>query len=185
MARETGEGAQQHPGRATTGRRDRVEQVDRAVGRLAGAVGGPVGSTAGLLVWSYVAGRQLDTWLAEALDGTGLATSDYVALAGVAYAAEDDLLSAGDLADWVVQTSGGTAKTIQRLVERGLVRRVADPDDGRRTLLEATGPGRRTADRVATGLFSRLDADLAGLDVAERKALRDALRRLAGVLARG
>lgn len=163
----------------------RVEQIDAAVVRLAGAVEGPVGSTAGLLVWAYVAGRQLDAWLADALDGTGLATSDYVALAGVAYAADDGLLSAGDLAEWVLQTSGGTAKTIRRLVDRGLVRRVADPNDGRRTLLEATGAGHRAADRVAADLFARLDADLRDVDGDGRVELRDALRRLAGVLDRG
>ena len=153
---------------------DHPREVDAAVGRLAGD-DGP--DAAGILVWAYVAGRQLDVWLSEALADSGLSTSDYGALAGVALA-DDRPMTAGDLARWVVQTSGGTAKTLQRLVDRGLVRRVADPDDGRRTLIEPTLDGSRTAQTVATRLVGRLDRDLAGLDPIERRSMLEALRHL-------
>ncbi len=158
---------------------DHPREVDAAVGRLAGD---NEPDTAGILVWAYVAGRQLDVWLSEALADSGLSTSDYGALAGVALA-DDRLMTAGDLARWVVQTSGGTAKTLQRLVDRGLVRRVADPDDGRRTAFHLTREGHRAledADAAVaaclTELGSHLDADEAeaavrGLEVAD-KAIR-------------
>ena len=160
---------------------ERPTHIDGVATRLA-VVDGTDGTDAGILVWAYAVGRQLDAWLTDALDGTGLATSDYVALAGVTFARPGHLLSAGELSTWLVQTSGGATKTLQRLVDRGLVRRVADPDDGRRTLIEATSPGRRTAERVAVDLLARLDGDLTGLDDTRRRLVLEALRDLSSAL---
>jgi DNA-binding MarR family transcriptional regulator len=87
-------------------------------------------------------------------------------------------MTAGDLARWVVQTSGGTTKTLQRLVDRGLVRRVADTDDGRRTIVQPTAAGARRAASVAANLVERLDRDLNGLDADSRDRLLAALRDL-------
>ena len=81
---------------------DHPREVDAAVERLAGD---NEPDTAGILVWAYVAGRQLDVWLSEALADSGLSTSDYGALAGVALA-DDRLMTAGDLARWVVRGKG-------------------------------------------------------------------------------
>ena len=159
---------------------DHPREVDAAVGRLAGD-DGP--DTAGILVWAYVAGRQLDVWLSEALADSGLSTSDYGALAGVALA-DDRPMTAGDLARWVVQTSGGTAKTLQRLVDRGLVRRVADNmrslalprlPDGFKLKLEMSlydSPLhllRRNGERLA-GLLIRRTHELPGLPTEEADA---------------
>ena len=47
-------------------------------------------------------------------------------------------LSAGDLAKRTGLTSGAVTRLIDRLVERGSVRRLADADDRRRVLIEAT-----------------------------------------------
>ena len=156
---------------------DHPSDVDSAVERLTDGTDGAEPTTAGILVWAYVAGRQLDAWLADALAETGLSTSDYGALAGVAFTG-DRSMTAGDLARWVVQTSGGTTKTLQRLVNRGLVRRVADPHDGRRTIVQPTAAGSRTARSVAAGLVDRLDRDLDGLDADSRDRLLAALRDL-------
>jgi DNA-binding MarR family transcriptional regulator len=133
-------------------------EVDSAVDRLSQRADGAEPTTAGILVWAYIAGRQLDAWLADALADTGLSTSDYGALAAVAFAG-DRSMTAGDLARWVVQTSGGTTKTLQRLVDRGLVRRVADTDDGRRTIVQPTAAGARRARSVA-GLMGNQYFDL-------------------------
>ena len=156
---------------------DHPGEVDAAAGRLADRSGDAEPVTAGILVWAYVAGRQLDVWMSDALADTGLSTSDYGALAGVAFAG-DRSMTAGDLAQWVVQTSGGTAKTLQRLVNRGLVRRIADPHDGRRTLVQPTTAGTRTASSVAADLVVRLDRDLGDLDGDSRNRLLTALRDL-------
>ena len=47
-------------------------------------------------------------------------------------------LSAGDLAKRTGLTSGAVTRLIDRLVERGSVRRLADPEDRRRVLVEIT-----------------------------------------------
>lgn len=154
--------------------------VDEAVERLTSGTRDD-DTTAGILVWAYLAGRQLDVWLADALGQADLTTSEYGALAGVAFAGEHTL-TAGDLARWTVQTSGGTTKTVQRLVERGLVRRTADADDGRRTLIRPTNEGLRVAAEVVADLVARLDRDLGHLDDRQRVALLDALRGLSAGL---
>ena len=167
---------------------DQTEQlglVEQAVDRLV-PEGDPAHSarsatTAGILVWAYLAGRELEVWMADALGSTGLTTSEFGALAGVAFAGEHTL-TAGDLARWTVQTSGGTTKTIQRLVDRGLVVRVADPGDGRRTLIDATTEGRALATTVVADLVVRLDHDLSPLDTMARDDLHDGLRRLSAAL---
>ena len=155
--------------------------VDGAVERLVPTGDAPEAATAGTLVWAYLAGRQLDVWLADALGSTGLTTSEFGALAGVAFAGEHTL-TAGDLARWTVQTSGGTTKTIQRLVDRGLVRRVADPDDGRRTLIDATADGHHLAAVVVTALVARLAHALDPMAADQRTDLNDGLRGLSSAL---
>jgi DNA-binding MarR family transcriptional regulator len=159
-------------------------EVDSAVDRLSQRSDDAEPTTAGILVWAYIAGRQLDAWLADALADTGLSTSDYGALAAVAFAG-DRSMTAGDLARWVVQTSGGTTKTLQRLVDRGLVRRVSDTDDGRRTIVQPTAAGARRASSVAASLVERLDQDLDGLDAESRDRLLAALRDLSANLTGG
>ena len=162
---------------------DHAVLVDRAVDRLVPKAepSDPEATTAGILVWAYLTGRQLDVWLADALTATGLTTSEFGALAGVAFAGEHTL-TAGNLARWTVQTAGGTTKTIQRLVDRRLAHRVADPTDGRRTLVEATNEGRDLAATVVADLVVRLDRDLGPLDREHRNDLHDGLRRLSTAL---
>ncbi len=85
------------------------------------------------LVLTLLAGRQMEAWLAENLDARQLDTSGYFALSALWLTGPPHRMTAGELAQRIVQTSGGTTKTTQRLVDRRLVRRVADLDDGRRS----------------------------------------------------
>ncbi|MXW94135.1 MAG: winged helix DNA-binding protein [Acidimicrobiaceae bacterium] len=78
----------------------------------------------------------------------------------------------------IVQTSGGATKTTQRLVGRGLVRRVADPDDGRRSLLELTPEGLRLARETLDVVLDAFDTDIGALDEAEREGVAAAVHRL-------
>ena len=55
-------------------------------------------------------------------------------------------LSAGDLAKRTGLTSGAVTRLIDRLVERGSVRRLADPEDRRRVLVEITPAALRACD---------------------------------------
>jgi len=114
-------------------------------------------------VWVFRAGRQVEAWLADTLAGDGLDTSEFGALSALWMHGEPHRLSAGEIADRLIQTTGGTTKTIRRLEGRGLVSRVADPDDGQLVL-------------------DAFDLDIGELDTAERSELGVGLARLAGEL---
>jgi DNA-binding MarR family transcriptional regulator len=76
----------------------------------------------------------LSNAIAERLD----VTSNELEVLGTLFARGP--LSAGDLAKRTGLTSGAVTRLIDRLVERGSVRRLADPEDRRRVLVETT-PG--------------------------------------------
>lgn len=139
-------------------------------------------TSVGVLVWAYQTGRQLEAWLNQALEEFDLGTSDYGVLAALGFSGRTRKLSAGELSDRLVQTTGGTTKTIQRLIDRGLVGRATDPDDGRRALIELTAAGQALADRVLESLAEKVDADLSGLDDVARADLLSALRALSVAL---
>jgi DNA-binding MarR family transcriptional regulator len=72
-------------------------------------------------------------------------------------------LSAGDLAKRTGLTSGAVTRLIDRLVERGTVRRLADPNDRRKVLVEITPGAMRGCEpfygpieREGTELLARL-----------------------------
>ena len=156
----------------------RADDVDHAIDRLAARTTEARATSIGVLVWAYRTGRQLEAWLNEALEPFDLGTSDYGVLAALGFAGRRRQLAAGELSERLVQTTGGTTKTIQRLADRGLVQRAIDPDDGRRSLIELTDEGRDLSDRVLDSLAERVDADLSGLDQAGRVELLTALRAL-------
>lgn len=65
----------------------------------------------------------------------------------------------------------GAVRLADRLVERGLVRRLADADDGRAVHLRLTPAGRRALRRVRAAREAELERWLDPLDAAERAQL--------------
>lgn len=139
-------------------------------------------STIEVLVWVFRTGRQVEAWLADTLAAEGLDTSEYAALSALWMHGEPHRLSAGEIADRLVQTTGGTTKTIRRLEGRGLVRRVADATDGRRALIELTPAGHQLAQSTLELVLDTFDLDIGDLDSAERSELGGRLARLSGEL---
>jgi len=73
-----------------------------------------------------------------------LAASDEVGLSGTDYQANNVLqldgpMLSGELARRLALSSGATTRLIDRMVAAGYARRVADPSDRRRVLVEHTG----------------------------------------------
>jgi DNA-binding MarR family transcriptional regulator len=64
-----------------------------------------------------------------------------------------------------------TVRVIDRLEAEGLARRERDPGDGRGVLVWLTADGERTATRVHAARGAALEAAVAGLAPAERRAL--------------
>ena len=138
--------------------------------------------TVDVLVLTLLAGRKIEAWLSETVAVRQLDTSSFSALAALWLAGPPHRMSAGELAQRIVQTSGGATKTMQRLVDRGLVRRVADPDDGRRSLLELTPEGLTLARETLVLALDAFDSEIGDLDEAEREGVAAAVQRLVAEL---
>ena len=94
-------------------------------------------------------------------------------------------MTAGDLARRLRVEGPTVSRMSQRMESAGLVQRVADAADGRRTLISLTPQGRRLAVKVPQILDEVLEGALAGLSDAQRGQLREALELVAANLGWG
>ena len=92
--------------------------------------------------------------------------------------AEGEQLSPGQLLAQTLVTSGTMTNRIDRLEERGLVRRRPDPNDARSVRVQLTAAGRRRVDAALRDLVARENAILGNLDEPERAMLAGLLRRV-------
>jgi DNA-binding MarR family transcriptional regulator len=91
---------------------------------------------------------------------------------------EGEQLSPGQLLAQTLVTSGTMTNRIDRLEERGLVRRKPDPNDARSVRVQLTATGRRRVDAALADLVAREDSILGSLDEPERATLAALLRRV-------
>ena len=152
------------------------------LGPLAPHLGEGHRSTIGVLVAVLRTGRLIESWLSSTLAADGLDTSEFTALMALHLAGEPHRLSAGEISDALVQTTGGTTKTIRRLEDRGMVKRVADPGDGRRSLVELSDDGIETVVGALHLVLDAFDLEIGDLDEAQRVELGLGLVRLSAEL---
>jgi DNA-binding MarR family transcriptional regulator len=122
-----------------------MEEVDDDIGiRAAGALG--------RLLLRRTRAHLYDDLVAAA--GVGVDATTYPVLSGV-----DRLgpVSAADLAAEIALDRSVASRHASRLVAAGLLRRAADPHDGRATLLHLTPKGRRAIAAMRRQLVARLD----------------------------
>ena len=86
----------------------------------------------------------------------------------------------GELAEAVQVSRPAISKLVQGLARLKLVKREADPKDGRWVVVEATAKGRRLIEAGRRRRIERIAADLARLD-AEALAVVDAATRILAV----
>ncbi|MFD6392735.1 MarR family winged helix-turn-helix transcriptional regulator [Nocardia sp. NPDC055029] len=91
--------------------------------------------------------RLRDRSLAQIKDRSGIDPAGFVVLFRLVC---DGPMRSGALADAVHSDASTVSRQVAQLVERGLVVRAADPDDGRATVLQVTDYGRETAERIRT-----------------------------------
>ncbi|WP_283135083.1 MarR family winged helix-turn-helix transcriptional regulator [Rhizohabitans arisaemae] len=77
----------------------------------------------------------------------------------------------GELAKRVNLTTGSASRMIDRLVDAGCVRRIPDPGDRRRVLIEPTQEGLERVGNAYAGLISRTRDDLGGFADEELRVL--------------
>jgi len=87
-------------------------------------------------------------------------------------------LSPGQLLAQTLVTSGTMTNRLDRLEERGLVRRHPDAVDARSVRVQITAAGRKCLDSALVDLVEREHAILASLDAEERHVLSALLRRV-------
>ncbi|MET0411389.1 MAG: MarR family winged helix-turn-helix transcriptional regulator [Polyangiaceae bacterium] len=105
----------------------------------------------------------------------GVTVSEWVALRTL-YASDSS--SARALVESLGMTKGAVSKVLDRLERKKLVRRVADPDDGRAQRIALTAAGRKLVPALAT-LADENDAHFFGqLAPVARRALAETLREL-------
>ena len=120
----------------------------------------------------------IEAFQREVLEPFELTASDYSVLAALRRAGEPYRLSPSGLYSRLQRSSGGMTKMLKRLEERGLVRRTADPADGRGSLVSLTRSGIDLQEQVFNAFLAASDDLLGELRGAERRDLDDALRAL-------
>ena len=81
-------------------------------------------------------------------------------------------------------TQPGITRLVDRLQQRGWVRRDADPTDGRVVLVSLTDAGHETMDRLRSEYRAVMHEEMTTLDEHEVRTLADAIEILDGVIER-
>lgn len=122
--------------------------------------------------------RMLDRARRQAFNRSELDSWEFDVLAALRRAGSPYQLSPKALLQQTLVSSGAMTNRIDRLVERGLVERREDPNDGRGVLVRMTTAGLTRVDAAITRLVDAEAGILASLNRAEQKKLAEALRRL-------
>jgi DNA-binding MarR family transcriptional regulator len=122
--------------------------------------------------------RSIDRRLKRVFDTHGLEAWEYDVLASLRRSGPPYELTAGDLLAALMITSGAVTNRIDRLEQRGLVRRAKAPDDGRIVLVQLTGSGRALIDAAVPGHLENERGILASLTPVELRQLEQLLQKL-------
>lgn len=112
----------------------------------------------------------------------GLAPWAFDVLAALRRAGSPYCLSPTELFSDLLVTSGTMTTRLGKLEEQGWITRLANPGDGRSTLVKLTTKGRTLIDKALTAHMANNDALLAGLPASRQKQINDALKQLLAVL---
>lgn len=121
-----------------------------------------------------LAERELDLVFAE----HGLTAADFDVLATLRRSGTPFRLAPGELSRTTMVTTGGMTKRLDRLEQRGLVRREPDPSDRRGKLIALTRKGRDLVDHAVEAHLENEERLLTVLPAAKRRELAGLLREL-------
>jgi DNA-binding MarR family transcriptional regulator len=121
----------------------------------------------------------VDRVLDEITGASGISVADYLVL-GVIRRSPQHRSAPTAICDVLGRTTGGMSLTLDRLESAGLVRRLPDPGDRRRIVVEATAEGLALAKRVNSDLH--VWEDSLGVSGQDRRVLADALAKFAALI---
>ncbi|MCU1576076.1 MAG: hypothetical protein QOD05_2172 [Microbacteriaceae bacterium] len=122
--------------------------------------------------------RHLDRARRTAFSRSDLDSWEFDVLSALRRAGTPYQLSPKALLLQTLVSSGTMTNRIDRLVERGLVERRTDPNDGRGILVQMTGQGLTRVDAAITRLVDAEAEILASLPARDRERLAALLRKL-------
>jgi DNA-binding MarR family transcriptional regulator len=122
--------------------------------------------------------RFLERRAAGVLDRFGLTEGEMNVLAALRRSGPPQELTPTELYRSLLVSSGAMTNRLDRLVDRGLVRRTPDPDDRRRIRVGLTEAGRRVVDEAMDVHVTDLLDQLGFLTDPDRERLVDALRQV-------
>jgi DNA-binding MarR family transcriptional regulator len=123
-----------------------------------------------------------DDAIRDGLRDFGLQPDEYDVLATLRRSGEPYELCPRDLLGTMMVSSGTMTHRLDKLEQRGLVRRRPDPDDRRSVLVSLSPEGRELIDRAAEAHVANELSLVADLTSEDRAALVDLLRRLGRAL---
>ena len=107
----------------------------------------------------------------------GLNLASFDVLATLRRSGDPFALSPGELIENTMVTSGTMTHRVDQLVKRGLVERIANPEDGRSVLIHLTDKGFGLIDDAATEHVANLDRLTSTLNESEFRRLDRMLQR--------
>ena len=122
--------------------------------------------------------RELEARLEPVYKAHGLEPGWHDVLATLRRSGPDYRLRPTDLTNASMLTSSGTTKRLDKLEQAGLIRREADPNDRRGSLITLTDAGRALIDSVTAAHLANEASLISALDADERDVLADLLRKL-------
>lgn len=134
--------------------------------------------TEGLVERIQKIGRALRRRMDETAAEFGLTNADWSMLAALRGSGPPYRLTAGRLAEQCWVSPGAMTSRIDRLEERGFVRRVPDPDDRRVLQIELLPAGSKTWDEAVAVQARKEQLVAAALDPQQKRALNELLRLL-------
>ncbi len=126
-----------------------------------------------LLLWK--AHKAVETIDKASIAATGLGLSDFAVLEAILHKGPMPVNTIGKK---VLLTSGSISTAVDRLTQKGLVRRGRDPSDGRVFLVHLTGRGREMIEEAFGRHSQNLESVAGVLDPEERKTLVRLLKKL-------
>ncbi|WP_419661432.1 transcriptional regulator, MarR family [Desulfosarcina variabilis str. Montpellier] len=121
------------------------------------------------------AAKAIDRVDRESIVGTGLIASEFGILEALLH---KGALPINTIGKKVLLTSGSMTAAANRLVDRGLVKRVKDPSDGRRLHLRLTAAGTRLIKKAYARHARNLDQIVGVLTADERDELVRLLKKI-------
>lgn len=117
----------------------------------------------------------------RSIEDTGLGLTDFVALEALLHKGPQTIT---EIQSRVLLASGSMTAAVDRLEEKGLLRRTSGPGDRRVKILKLTPAGKRIAEAAYGRHAAELESAMTILNPAEKQELRAILKKL-GLFAAG